>query len=94
MAPSPHKVESLALARDTLTNLDLIRQWSPDQRRQIVGLAQSILRTDRAARLDLGAAQPAGPGRVVRVPLAVFQNGPARRRRSRHANPFTPGDAA
>ena len=98
MAVSPHKVEGLALARDTLTNLDLIRQWTPDQRRQIVELAQTILKTDRAHRLDLDQTEGRGPARILRVPQAVFQAGPPRA--SMRAlpvpppRPFTPGDAA
>jgi hypothetical protein len=97
MAASPYKVEGIALARDTLTNLDLIRQWTPDQRRQIVEMAQAILQADRAHRLDLDPGASRGPARIVAVPLAVFQAGP---RRCRHRalpqapHPFTPGDAA
>lgn len=97
MAPSPYKIEGLQLARDTLTNLDLIRQWTPDQRRQIVEMAQAILKADRAHRLDLDQTASHGPARIVAVPLAVFQAGPRRHRHRalpRLPHPFTPGDAA
>lgn len=97
MAASPHKPHNLALARETLTNLDMIRQWTPDQRAQIVELAQTVLRTDRNARLNLDPARVCGPARILRVPRAVFQSGlpPQRRTAAPHAPyPFTPGDAA
>lgn len=96
MAQSPHKLENLALARDTLTNLELIRQWAPEQRRQMIELAQAILQTDRACRLGLDDAVPQGPARIIRIPLAVFQAGRTRNRprRAVKAHPTTPGDAA
>lgn len=96
MPMSPHKLESIALARDTLTNLDLISHWTPDQRRQMVELAQAILQTDRAARLGLDPAAPQGPARVINIPRAVFQAGRRQRRVLRvvGTRPTTPGDAA
>lgn len=96
MAQSPHKLENIALARDTLTNLDLISHWTPDQRRQMVELAQAILQTDRAARLGLDSAAPQGPARVIAIPRAVFQAGCGARRIPRIVGnrPTTPGDAA
>lgn len=96
MPNSPHKLENIALARDTLTNLDLIGQWTLDQRRQMVELAQAILQTDRAARLGLDPATPQGPARVITIPRAVFQAGRRSRRILRivGTHPTTPGDAA
>jgi hypothetical protein len=96
MPNSPHKLENIALARDTLTNLDLIGQWTPDQRRQIVELAQAILQTDRNARLGLDPAASQGPARVITIPRAVFQAGRGQRHVLRVAGtrPTSPGDAA
>jgi hypothetical protein len=96
MSASPHKIENLALARDTLTNLTLLAACTPEHRAELVRLAQAILQTDRACRLGLDLDAPQGPGRVIRIPLAVFQAGRIRNcaRRSAAAHPTTPGDAA
>lgn len=96
MPMSPHKLENLALARDTLTNLPLLQNCQPEQRAELVRLAQAILHTDRAARLGLDPAAPQGPARVITIPRAVFQAGPRRVRILRRATqrPTTPGDAA
>lgn len=96
MASSPHKIESLVLARDTLTNVTLLAQCTPEHRAELVRLAQAILQTDLACRLGLDPAAPQGPARVIRIPRAVFQAGPRQHRlpRAANAHPTTPGDAA
>ena len=91
MAASPHKLENLALARDTLTNLRLLQDCSAEQRTDLVRMAQAILQTDRVCRLGLDAAALQGPARVIRIPRAVFQAG---LRSSRTRRSSTPGDAA
>lgn len=97
MTRSPYSAEGLQLARDTLTDVETIRRWAPDQRRQLVEMAQAILQADRAHRLGLDPNAPRGPARVLTIPRAVFQAGLSRRRHRLRIVPggtFTPGDAA
>jgi len=96
MSASPHKIENLALARDTLTNATLLAGCTPEHRAELVRLAQAILQTDRVCRLGLDVDAPKGPARVIRIPRAIFQAGRVRNhaRRVTGAHPTTPGDAA
>ena len=91
--------ESLARARKTLTDLDLMQILTEDQRRQIVDSARAILHTERIHRDGVETQAPARPGAVVNVPLALFQAGLRARRLPSTARPAlpttpTPGDAA
>lgn len=93
--PAPHSPENIALARDTLTDTGLMASVTPLQRAELVKCALDILRTDRTARL--GQTPIPTHARVIAIPLAVFQAGPARRHRPRLTllpHPHTPGDAA
>lgn len=95
-APSPHSPANIALARATLADTDLMARVTPRHRAELVECALQILRTDRTARLGPHAV-PETPARVIAIPLAVFQAGPARRHRPRLMivpHPHTPGDAA
>jgi len=99
MARSPHSAENLALARATLTDTALLAQCGPEQRAELVKLAQAILRTDRISRDGIETQASAKPGAVVIVPLALWQAGLRARRIARTARPShpttpTPGDAA
>lgn len=92
----------LALARDTLTNLEFLSSLTPEQRSDFVTLARSTLRMDLDLRLgrDPTAATPLQPtdGALVIIPLALWQAGPKARRVARkprlNLHPTTPGDAA
>jgi hypothetical protein len=94
--------QGLALARDTLTNLDFLSRLTPDQRADFVNLARSILRMDLDRRLGRDPAAAAPPqsagGALVIIPLALWQAGPGARRVARKPRltiqPPTPGDAA
>ena len=101
MSASPYKPDDLAMARHVVTHAQALTAVTPETRAEIIDLALTILRKDRALRLHQTLTQPIGEGRILRVPLAVFQAGPARVRRrppsppnAPHPGHTTPGDAA
>jgi hypothetical protein len=96
-----NRPRGLALARDTLTNLEFLSRLTPDQRADFVTLARSTLRMDLDLRLGRDPAatpQPVREGALVSIPLALWQAGPKARRVARKPrltiHPTTPGDAA
>jgi hypothetical protein len=80
---SPYSPDGLACARSTLTDTRFMGSISAAERSGLVGMAFDILRNDRAHRLG-PVEPPAVPGRVIRIPRAVFEAGrlpaPTRRR--------------
>lgn len=97
MGRSVYKPQDLATARHVVTHAQALTAVTSETRAEILDMAMTILRKDRAQRLDQTLAQPIGPARILRVPRAVFQAGiiRARRRPLRlQTGPGTPGDAA
>lgn len=97
MPASPYQFQDLAMARHVVTHADALTAVTPETRAEILDLALTILRKDRALRIHETLAQPIiGPARILRVPRAVFQAGPMRRKTQPlpPSHPLTPGDAA
>lgn len=97
MAASPYSPDDLACARFVVTHAHRLAGLTEAERADLLALALTILRKDRALRLNLQDCRAEGV--IVRIPLAVFQAGPRRRRLPalhRIVLPVTPtpGDAA
>jgi len=97
MAASPYSPDDLACARFVVTHADRLAGLTGDERADLLALALTILRKDRALRLNLQDQKAEAV--IVRIPLAVFQAGPRGRRLPaphRIVLPLgpTPGDAA
>jgi hypothetical protein len=87
----------LAAARHLLTHAHSADPTDPTYSRAAIENAWTILHADRAFRTPK-RRRTTTTARILRVPLAVFEAGPIRRRQPRHRitiNPTTtPGDAA
>lgn len=95
MAASPYKPEDLRDARAAVTDADKLSSLDPLTQARIARIALTILRKDRALRLNLQDQKV--EAKVLTVPRAVFEAGPRRiRHRITLACPsnHTPGDAA
>ena len=100
MTTTPYSEDGLAMARHVVTHPANLTCLDPADRDELIRLAWVILQGDRSARHPDTAA-PQGPALILRIPLTVFQAGPARKHRA-PAKPqiitfpitTTPGDAA
>lgn len=97
MPASPYSPDDLACARFVVTHADRLVGLDATERADLLALALTILRKDRALRLNLQDHRAEAV--IVRIPLAVFQAGPRGRRLPalhRVVLPMTPtpGDAA
>ena len=97
MSASPYRPDDLASARYVVTHADRLACLTEVERADILALALTILRKDRALRLNLQDHRAEAV--IVRIPRAVFQAGPRGRRLPalhRIVLPVspTPGDAA
>lgn len=98
MRRSPYSPEGVAFAQSVLTDGPYLVSVDPMKRRELVGMALTLLQNDRAARLGLDGTPPTSC-RVIRIPRCLFQAGRTiTRRRPRlvvlPATGPTPGDAA
>jgi hypothetical protein len=96
-AAPPYTARALADARYLLTHVHTVADLEPGFLKASIDMAWTTLRKDRADRLPR-PPKPNQTARVLRVPLAVFQDGPIRHRlHPRHRitlGPTTPGEAA